>query len=272
MQVGVSTASLFSKLPNEEAVAFFDEQGITLAEVFLTSFCEYSKEFGKLIAQKKGNLQVHSVHVLNTQFEPQLFSTCDRVKADSFEWLKKAMEGAREFGAKCYTFHGIARYKKAARLGINDDFRYWSKCLKEISATCDGYGIELCLENVEWSVFNRPEVFEKISGYYPELKGVLDIKQARISGFALEEYIKVMEGKIAHAHLSDIDANGKICLPGQGIIDFDALFKRLNGAGFDGPAFIEVYKDDYKELSEIKRSVEFLQEKIYKYSYETKKA
>ena len=266
MKVGVSTASLFGRLVNEDTLAEFDRMQIECAEVFLTSFSEYSKDFGKLLNERKKGVDVHSVHVLNTQFEPQLFSSSERVKKDSFDMLGRAMSAGKEFGAKYYTFHGIARYKKATRSGKNDDFALWGRGLKEISDFCENYGIKACLENVEWSIGNRPEVFEKIAAVYPELLCVLDSKQARISGYPVEEYIKVMQNRIVHAHLSDLDENGKICLPGAGKTDFDELLKRLDGAGFDGPLLIEVYKDDYKELAEIKRSVEFLQEKIYKYS------
>ena len=43
MQVGVSTASLFMRKNNEDALPLFTRLGIPIAEVFLTSFSEYGK-------------------------------------------------------------------------------------------------------------------------------------------------------------------------------------------------------------------------------------
>ena len=48
MQAGISTASLFMRKYNEEALPFLNEQGIHTAEVFLTSFSEYGEEFANL--------------------------------------------------------------------------------------------------------------------------------------------------------------------------------------------------------------------------------
>ena len=101
--------------------------------------------------------------------------------------------------------------------------------------------------------------------YAPDLKGVLDIKQARISGAPYEEYLQEMGESIATVHLSDVREDGKMCLPGQGKFDFETLIKRLLDVGFDGPMLIEAYKDDYQEVIELKRACEFLQEKLYKF-------
>ena len=84
MKIGISTASLFMRLYNEDAIALISEWGVQTAEVFLTSFSEYEPKFSETLLKKKGNLNVNSVHVLNTQFEPQLFSDHPRVRSDAF--------------------------------------------------------------------------------------------------------------------------------------------------------------------------------------------
>ncbi len=264
MITGVSTASLFNRKNNEDALPFLNEIGVKTAEVFLTSFSEYGVEFGKLLAQRKGNVRVHSVHDLNTQFEPQLFVTNERVRKDAFYWLSKVMESGKELGAKYYTFHGIARIKRAARSGDNDDFNSLCKNFQEIYNFCQNYGLKLCLENVEWATYNRLGVFGKIRSAVPNIGGVLDVKQARISGADYREYLTEMGENLTHVHLSDLDEKGKIRLPGQGVFDFGETIDRLKDVGFDGALIIEVYKDDYADLSEIKNSVDYLDELLYK--------
>ena len=264
MRVGVSTASLFLRKENHEALPFFDNLGVEIAEVFLTSFREYSKAYGEKLARVKGKVQINSVHDLNTQFEPQLFGTHPRVKADAFALLNKVLRCAQILGAPYYTFHGTARIKRASRSGKRDNFPAMISSFQEIIACCEKYGVCLCLENVEWSTYNRVGVFEKIAEYNPSLKGVLDIKQARISGVPYEYYLTEMGNKIAYAHLSDITADGKMCLPGQGVFDFDTFILCLQDVDFNGALLVEAYAGDYDKEQELKQSCDFLNEILYK--------
>ncbi len=261
MKIGISTASLFGRLYNEDAIALFSEWGIETTEVFLTSFSEYEPHFSETLLSRKGNTQVHSVHVLNTQFEPQLYSDHPRVKADAYSWLEKAMRSAKILGAKHYTFHGPARIKRTYR----EDVPRIGKLTQEIYDFCKKFGVKLCYENVEWAFYNRTGIFRELVKYCPALFGVLDLKQARITGIPYGEYLTEMGGRIAHVHASDVSETGAICLPGKGTFDFDELFQRLADVGFGGAVIIENYAKDYHELIELKEAYEFLSEKADKY-------
>ena len=260
MEIGISTASLFMRLYNEDALALISEWGVQTTEVFLTSFCEYEPRFAKTLLQKKGGINVNSVHVLNTQFEPQLFSRHPRVSADAYAWLDKVMDSARILGAKHYTFHGLARLKAS----FHEDLPWAGRKLKEISDFCNKKGVRLCLENVEWALYNRAGIFRELKKYCPDLKGVLDLKQARIFGDPYGAYLSDMGESLSYVHASDFDDAGKKCLPGKGSFNFEELMKRLHGSGFDGAIIIENYNDDYRELKELKDSYEFLLEKAEK--------
>lgn len=238
--------------------------GVRAVEVFLTSFSEYGYPYAELLKERKGSLRVNSVHDLNTQFEPQLFNANPRVKEDAYGWLGKVMESAQALGAPYYTFHGTARMKRAARLEGADNYPNMIARFQEISEFCGKYGVKLCLENVEWATYNRPGVFSRLAEAVPNLGGVLDIKQARISEYPYEAYLQEMGARITHAHVSDIDEQGKICLPGKGTFDFDTLVKRLKDVGFDGALIVEVYTGDYGKAEELKRSCEYLDEILYK--------
>lgn len=242
-----------------------NELGVDCAEVFLTSFSEYDKDFAALLAKNKGNVSVNSVHILNTQFEPQLFNAHPRVKADAFAWLERVLECAEVLQAPYYTFHGTARVKRAARSGANDDFAKMAQGFAEISEACQRHGVTLCLENVEWASYNRPSVFTRIADAVPKLKGVLDVKQARISEHPYEAYLNEMGEKLAYVHVSDVTENGRICLPGKGSFDFHTLVKRLKDVGFDGALLVEVYTGDYGSERELKSACEYLDEILYKY-------
>ena len=263
MRTGVSTASLFLRKTNEEALPLLNELGVPTAEVFLTSFSEYGEPFAGTLLQRKGALEINSVHILNTQYEPQLFNAHPRVRADAFYWLDKVMQSAKMLGAPYYTFHGTARIKRASHSGANDNFEKMTEGFRDILSACEKYGVKLCLENVEWATYNRVGVFEKLAKQLPTLLGVLDIKQARISGYLYEEYLTEMGERLAYVHVSNCDGQGKMCLPGQGAFDFDTLIKRLKDVGFDGAILVEVYTNDYKDVVELKTATEFLNEKLY---------
>ena len=124
--------------------------------------------------------------------------------------------------------------------------------------------MRLCLESVHWALYDHPGLFRPLVSACPDLLGVLDVKQARLSGYPYPMYIKDMEGHIAHVHLSDVDERGRICLPGEGIFDFEECLRRLKDAGFDGAAIIEVYPDNYAGYAQLKRACDYLDEIIYK--------
>ena len=115
MRTGISTASLFMRQYNEDAVQTINRLGVKTCEIFLETFSEYTRAYGELLNERKGNLSVNSVHLFTTNLEPQLFSENERTRKDAFYFLGEAMNAANALGAKYYTFHGTARYKKNSR-------------------------------------------------------------------------------------------------------------------------------------------------------------
>ncbi len=264
MKTGISTASLFMRYHTEDALEFLSKNKVETAEIFLESYREYNSEFGKLLNGKKGNTEINSVHTLTTQFEPQLYSLNERAKEDSFELLKGTMECAKTLGAKYYTFHGQARFKISHK---STDYDRVGKITQEIIDAITPYGVTLAYENVHWCGYNHVGFFKEMKKRTHGLKATLDIKQARQSGIDCKDLIEEMSSDIVTVHLSDVDANGKMCLPGRGVTDFETLFKRLHGVGFDGSLIMEVYADDYKREEELFSSLDYIKElaqKVFK--------
>ena len=261
MQIGISTATLFGRQNTEGALKLFNTLGVNVCEVFLESFSEYNKKFGKILKKDKGAVEVHSIHTLTTQFEPQLYSLNLRAQEDSFILLDKTMQCAKQIGAKYYTFHGGARFKKTP---ININFDRVGKITQDIISVCAKYGVELAYENVHWCYYNYVGFFSELIKRVPNLKATLDIKQARQSGVEYKDFINEMSDKIVTVHLSDVGEDGKMCLPGKGVTDFKDLFSRLKDVGFNGAMLIEAYQNDFTELEELLASLEFIKETAYK--------
>lgn len=265
MEIGISTASLFSRFYTEDALKFLSDNKIKSAEVFLASYCEYNKEFGQLLKSVNQNTNVHSVHVLNTQYEPQLYSLNKRAQEDSFKILKGTMEAAKEIGAKYYTFHGTARLKKTP---VIIDYDMIGNVTQRIIDEIKPYGVSLAYENVHWCYYNYIGFFTEVKKRTVGLKGTFDVKQARQGEIFYGEFIKEMGEDIVTVHLSDVDAKGKMCLPGRGITNFTDIFKRLKDVGFNGAMLLEVYPGDYKDFKELFDSLDFVKEtadKIFQY-------
>ncbi len=261
MEIGVSTASLFMRKYNEDALPLLDELDARTTEIFFESFSEYTEEYGRFLKSRLGNLKVHSVHVVTMNYETELFSKNERAYSDSVKLFKSVLSSAKILGAKNYTMHGKARIRKSA---IYDDYGFIGQRLAELSRVSREYGVSVCLENVSWAYCNRAGYYSEVKKYAPDLRATLDIKQARASGYNYADYIAEMGGDINTVHLSDVDGNGAIVLPGKGIFDFSELFKRLKDVGFTGDMLIEVYKDNYGETAEIKDSLDYLREIKYK--------
>ena len=166
--------------------------------------------------------------------------------------------------AKYYTFHGLARVKRTPYF---IDFERCGAITQRIIDVCEEYGVTLAYENVHWAYYNYIGFFSELKKRTSGLKGTFDIKQARQSGVDFREFIDEMGKDIVTVHLSDIDENGKMCLPGRGVTDFKEVFSRLRDKGFDGALLLEVYKNDFKEFTELFDSLNYitdLAEKILK--------
>ncbi|MDE6001604.1 MAG: sugar phosphate isomerase/epimerase [Clostridia bacterium] len=251
MKIGISTASL-NNFETEDALSVLKEVGAETCEVYLRTFYEYRPEFAKKYASNAEGVEAYSVHAAPFNFEPHLFSKQRRIRGDGFYWLDQVMRSAQLFGAKRYTFHGFLQR------GCGTDIDAVSERLREICDFCARYGVSLCLENVRDATYNSPYLFKQLKERCPQLEGAFDIKQARKSHYPWQLYLKDMSGAISHVHISDADENGKTCLPDSGLYDFEEIFKTLAGEGFDGAVLIET--GNFSDLSDLKRSVEFLKE------------
>ncbi len=257
VEIGISTASLFKKQYNEDAIPTLNSIDTRVCEVFLESYYEYNENYANFILPKFGDMSVHSVHTLTTQFEPTLFSDNERAYNDSVKAFENVLKVCRIIGAKNYTMHGRARFRKSSNY---DNYPEIAKYFDKLIDLCEIYGVDMCLENVEWAFYNRPGFFTEVKSRCSRLKGCLDVKQAFISGYDYTEYLKEMGESINTVHLSDRTESGQGVIPGKGIFDFETLFKRLKDVGFKGNMLIEVYSECFNEISELKQGLDYLRE------------
>ena len=258
-RIGLSTATYFGKSLTEESLALIADTGAQVCEIFLTTYSEYRPEFANLLKQKLAalpQLKVHSVHTLNSQFEPQLYNRAPRTYRDALDVFESALSVARELGAKNYTFHGVARLKK---LDNNFDYAALGRRTAELCEVCKSYGVTLCFENVHWAYYSFAGFFQNLLAHCPELYACLDIKQAMQSRADYKAFAEDMQGRIRTVHICDYNADGSLTLPGRGIFDFDELFRVLEDNGCsDAPILLELYSENYADFKDVKRAYDFV--------------
>ena len=258
MIVGISTATFFLKELTEDSFSVIQRCGGQTCEVFLTTYSEYEPSFGNLINERRGDLPVYSVHSLNTQFEPQLFNLANRTRTEAEALFRKVLSVGKQIGAKAYTFHGLSRLKK----DVYFDPAVVGRRMTELGEIANEYGVTLCLENVHWATFNSPDFYAEMKKHSRGIGCVLDVKQARQSGYDWREYLDVMGGDVKNVHLSDVDKDGNITMVGKGVFPFEELIKRLTDLGYDGPLTIEQYAKNYDCYDEVAQSVKYLKNLI----------
>ncbi|MDR3262697.1 MAG: sugar phosphate isomerase/epimerase [Clostridiales bacterium] len=262
MKIGISSASFFNKEVTENSFGLMKKLGFDTAEVFLTTFCEYEKDFVDDLEQRRlqNGITVYSVHSLNQQFEPELYNANPRTYNDALFFYKKLCYAAQALKAKYYTFHGPALLKRTV---YKFDFKYLGERTREICRIIGEYDAGLAYENVHWTYFSVPDFFENLKKEAPDVKACLDIKQAMQSKLPYENFLNVMADRLVNVHLCDYDGD-RLCVPGQGVFDFVTLFKRLKDCGYDGPLLMELYSKDYNDYGEILKGYDYLRECLAK--------
>lgn len=261
LDVGLSTASFYPDYPIEDTIQLIGNMGIGLTEIFLGSYSEYNKAFCQKL---KSNLDryavdVHSVHTLSTQFEPQIFAKAYRQRRDALDIWKDVLEGAQVIGAKAYVFHG-----PPVRKNTNPklDFKRIGTIIDEMACIAEDFGIKFTWENVYWCWYSTPEFAVRLleNTASDNIYFTLDIKQAIKSGYTPEDFLHDMGDRVANVHVCDFDNRGNLCLPGRGEYDFKRLYDQLKQQGYSGPIMMEVYRDNYDHYLDMAEAIDFLKD------------
>lgn len=258
MEFGISTASFFTKLATEDAVSLLAKWQMPIAEVFLTSYSEYKSDFIAELNKRRGNnLDIYSVHTLGTQYEPQLFSRCERVRKDAQDLFIITLKAANALHAKYIAFHGLLALKHGTRYDID----FAASRFNEICSIAADYNVGISLENVHYTVTPSARELEPTYSLCPQLFGTLDVKQAILAGYDPIDYLDCYKGNnLSTLHLCDVSATNEPCLPYSGTYKFNKLFRELINHNLDGcGAFLEVYANSYNDFSELKECCDKLQ-------------
>lgn len=94
-------------------------------------------------------------------------------------------------------------------------------------------GVVLALEN-HGRHFSRVDVVERVlrSVGSNNLRLTFDTGNFALAGDSPLEAVERLGGWVEHVHAKDVDAWGRVCAPGEGCVDFEAIIGRLRELGY----------------------------------------
>lgn len=256
MKIGVSTASLYP-MHLEDAFLELAQRGIKTIEVFANSTKEAHEPILSQLSeiQQKYCVDVTSLHPFSSPMESVfLFSSYDRRVEEMMEMYCGFFKSMQRLGAKIFVLHGAIKSSKCSPEHYLRQFRLLAEAGRE-------YGITVAQENVHYCMSGSIDFLKRMKlelGEYARF--VLDLKQSRRNGDDPFDYLEALGGNIIHCHISDCGENGD-CLPvGSGCFDFAEFFRRMSGSGYDGAYIVELYRQNYTDIDDLKASADRLAE------------
>lgn len=261
MKIGISTAS-FYPAEIEKGIVYASELGFQYVELFINSASEYIPPFRTQLKQQLDalGLQVISIHPYTSAMEGHLlFSDYTRRTQDSLSQYERYFEAAAAFGASFFTFHGEQLRMRGLPPARAESRRF--DTYRQLCARAKTYGVTFTQENVSWCKSGDLAFLKRLYDNVPELRYTLDIKQAHRAGLSWDDYVDIVGDRIVNLHISDYTRQSDCLLPGQGSVDFPALFGKLKAYGYQGSALVEVYSNDYSHVEQLRDSRIYLEKK-----------
>ncbi|MBE5799913.1 MAG: sugar phosphate isomerase/epimerase [Clostridiales bacterium] len=258
MQLGLSTAAFYGRWETEEAAAAIAKLPIDCAEVFLQSDSENTSAFASLVKKNLGDVVCTSVHPLGG-YENYMAGRPARQVKDAFDHFEAVLDAGETLGAKTFVYHG----RNTPLLSpLPWNLKWNIEAIVPMCELAEARGMVIGWENVCWCQLTEPERVLEAKAALPQVRFTLDIKQAMRAGRNPIEYVHAMGDQLCNVHVCDWTADGKLCLPGEGVFDFGALMRALADVGYDGPVIMEPYLALITSDEALLRSIAFMRNKM----------
>ena len=254
MQLGISTAAFYGRWETEEAAAQIAKLPLDCAEVFLQSDSEDTKEFAALVRRNLGGIPCTSVHPTGG-YENYMARRPARQMRDAFDKFRGILDAGAALGAKVFVYHGRSTPMLTP---IPWDLRWNIEALVPMCEEARRRDMVIGWENVFWCQLTEPARVLEAKNALPHVRFTLDIKQAMRAGCDPIEFVYAMGDRLCNVHICDWKEDGALCLPGEGIFDFEALLKALRCVKYDGPVVMEPYQKLIQSDEALRRSIAYM--------------
>lgn len=177
-------------------------------------------------------------------FDPTIITSDDEERSWRVNYTKRAIDLAATVDAPAVC---VATGRPLPGNPPEQAREYLLESLAEITDYAETKGVSVGIEfEPELLVECTDEVMELVDEVGSDALGVnLDVGHAAVYGDDPAASIRQCAGNITGVHLEDIDGgiHGKHYhkIPGEGDLDFDAMFAALDDIGYDGFATLELY-------------------------------
>lgn len=250
MRSGISTACLYPMLL-EKSLSTLLSMDFRLFEIFINTCSELKKDYLLELNRmmKDRGATAKSVHPFTSGYEGfLLFSDYERRFWDGLDFYKHYFEACNLLGAEILVLHG----KRADGRSSIPEKLYFDRYLRlfELGKT---FGVTVAQENVSRFLSNSPDFVLRMKQYCGEnCAFVFDIKQAVRGGVNPYRLCSAMGERIVHIHLNDNNTDSDCLLPGFGSMDYPRFLALLKKFGFGGDLILEVYRNSFQSLDELK--------------------
>jgi sugar phosphate isomerase/epimerase len=248
---GISTASLYPYLL-EDAFRLLAENGVLYTEIFVNTESELSGVYLDRIKSLTAEYDIKpiSVHPFTCGLEPRLMYTeYERRTPEFLQFYSRYFAYMNAVRAKYFILHGN---KPPAKIPESLEFERFLNLADRAAE----YGVVVLQENVSRCLSRDLKKLVRMKEALGDKAAfVLDVKQARRSGYHPIECIKALGSSIKHIHYSDafygatasdVTGAGNIgdCLFfGEGNEDYAAFFRAAAKAGISAAVLLETYRD-----------------------------
>jgi len=260
LRLGISTAAFYGRWETEEAAERIAKLPLDCAEVFLQSDSELETDFAALVRRNLRDIECTSVHPIGG-YENYMAGRPARQVRDAFDHYRRVLDAGAEMGAGIFVYHGRSTPLLSA---LPWNLAWNIEALVPMCEEAENRGMVVGWENVCWCQLTEPSRVLEAKAALPQVRFTLDIKQAMRAHCDPIEFVYAMGDRLCNVHVCDWREDAALCLPGEGMFDFDALFAALKKVGYDGPVIMEPYLKLIHSDAALERSIAFLRDKMEK--------
>lgn len=255
MPYGISTSCLYP-MNTERSLAELGKTGVKTCEIFLNSISETTPEFARLLNEIKNEygMKITAVHPFSSFSETfMLFGEYERRYLDVLDFYKRCFEVTAMLGADISIIHGMRNTGKLPHECYFERFR-------NLVGEGKKFGVKVAQENVNGHFSASPGFLCRMkSALGEDFNLVFDVKQAVRSGNEPYSFAEKFKNDIIRIHISDNNSESDCLPPGKGSFDFGKLFSIMNSVNYSGDYIIELYREGFGPIEELKESFLYLQ-------------
>ena len=195
-----------------------------------------------------------------------MLSECNNsISKDALSLLELNCKFGESIGAKRAVLHLWGAQKSDSHIEYNISF------LEQILEIFEKYGIEPLIENIPCTTHSGLENWKIINSKFPHINFIFDTRFGAFHDEIEATLSSPLSNKIKHIHISDYSSTPRdfskirpILHPGEGVINFDALFNGLKRIKYNGTFTLEspVMEEGFTNIKKLKSTLENLKQLI----------